>query len=356
MDAGKAFSGHGPVASGAGLSTRRRAAPAVALLVLAPVVSEVLFGATRISVLFVLIPQIAIWGCGALLIHDRVRRRHRGWVSLLLLGVALAVAEECIIQQTSLAPLVGLAGHAYGRVLGVNWVYFLWALGYESVWVVVLPVQLTELLFPDRRDEPWVGKRGLIAASLVFLLGSSIAWYSWTQVARTKVFHMPEYQPPPLAILLAIGAILLLVSSAFSRWTSPRPGRPETARSVPEPRLVGVIAFLFGLPWTVLVLLGFGAAPTVPFEIPMIAGVAWVGAVLFLITRWTSSRAWDDRHRFAIVCGGVAACMVGGFVIFAVGGALPIDWIGKAVLNVIAALWLAWLGRSLRQDLEAVGA
>ena len=63
--------------------------------------------------------------------------------------------------------------------------------------------------------------------------------------------------------------------------------------------------------------------------------------------RWTRSQAWNDRHRCALVFGGLLACMVGGFVIFAVGGALAIDWIGKAILNVIAVLAMVKLGRRL---------
>src|SRR5262249_30338834 len=134
------------------------------LLVLAPVVSEVLLGATRISTIFVLVPEVAIWGCGTLIIREAVRRRRGRWVSLWLLGLALAVAEECIIQQTSLAPMVGLATQEYGRVWGVNGVYLLWALGYESIWVVVLPVTLTEMIFASRRNDRWVGRRGLVLA------------------------------------------------------------------------------------------------------------------------------------------------------------------------------------------------
>lgn len=332
---------------------RPRVGPAAALLVLAPVVAEVLFGATRVSVIPVLVPQVAVWGCGALLIREAVVRGRRGWVGLLLLGVALAVAEECVIQQTSLAPMAGPAGRGYGRVGGVNWVYFLWALGYESVWVVVLPVRLTELLFRARRDEPWVGRRGLVVAGVAFLLGSLVAWYSWTQVARTTVFHMPEYRPPLPAVLLAVAAVVLLAAAAFSRWTAPRPGRPETARPAPPPRLVGLTAFGFGLPWSALVLLAYGAAPAVPFEVPLIAGVASVGAVLVLVARWTSRRSWGDAHRFAVVFGGVAACMAGGFVVFAVGGALPVDWVGKAVLDGIAVVLLARLNRNLRHNPDA---
>ncbi len=146
---------------------RRGSAPVVVLLLLAPIVSELLFGTTRITTIFVLLPQIGTWGCAALLIRELARRRRLSGMAILLLGMALAVAEECIIQQTSLAPLVGTsADHVYGRTIGVNWVYFLWALVYESVWAVVIPIQLAELIFPDRRQEPWLGNRGLILSTL----------------------------------------------------------------------------------------------------------------------------------------------------------------------------------------------
>jgi len=41
--------------------------------------------------------------------------------------------------------------------------------------------------------------------------------------------------------------------------------------------------------------------------------------------------------------------MVAGFLVFAVGGALPIDWIGKVVLNGLAGFGLVELGRRLRR-------
>jgi hypothetical protein len=104
-----------------------------------------LFGATRLSYVFVLIPQIMVWGCGALIIREVVRRQKRSWTDMLLLGLALAIAEECIIQQTSFAPLVGAHGtEIYGRAGGVNWIWFLAMLGYESIWVVLIPVQITD--------------------------------------------------------------------------------------------------------------------------------------------------------------------------------------------------------------------
>src|SRR5215831_17316427 len=148
------------------LSARQRVAPVVTLLVLPPIIVEFLFGSTHISMLYLLIPQIGVYGCGALLIRALVRYRGRSWFAILLLGLAFALTLECVILQTSFIPLPFAL---YGRALGVNWVYLLYQLGYESIWAIVLPIQLTELLFPDRRDDPWVGRRGLAIASVVFL-------------------------------------------------------------------------------------------------------------------------------------------------------------------------------------------
>ena len=119
----------------AGLSRWQRIGPIVTLLLLSPVIGEVMSGSTRLSYIFALVPEIMVWGCGTLIIREVVRRWQGGWTSLLLLGFGLSVAEEFIIQQTSIAPLPWAgAASVYGRVWGVNWPYFLFMLGYEAVW------------------------------------------------------------------------------------------------------------------------------------------------------------------------------------------------------------------------------
>src|SRR5690242_11737902 len=99
-------------------ATRQRfAAPIWTFLLLAPFIAEVLSGSTRTSVLFVFIPEVMVWGVGALVCRDLVRRWRAGVPSLLLLGLALSIAEEWIIQQTSLAPLPFPGAHPdYGRL------------------------------------------------------------------------------------------------------------------------------------------------------------------------------------------------------------------------------------------------
>ena len=57
----------------------KRILPALTLVVMAPLVAEVLPGATRFSSLFVLPIEMCVWGGGALMIRYAVRRWRLGW-------------------------------------------------------------------------------------------------------------------------------------------------------------------------------------------------------------------------------------------------------------------------------------
>lgn len=158
----------------ASLPLRRRLAPTWTLLFLAPLIAEVLSGATRFRALFVFPIEVCVWGGGALLIRHARQRWNLGWASVLALALALAMAEETVIQQSSLAPLViMLKGEVYARAFGVNYLYLLWALVYESIYVVFVPICLTELIFPDRREYAWMGKPGVGATMAFFALAAS---------------------------------------------------------------------------------------------------------------------------------------------------------------------------------------
>jgi hypothetical protein len=327
---------------------RHGSAPVVVLLLLSPLIGEVLFGATRITTLFILLPQIGTWGCATLLIREMVRRRSLGWTAVLILGLALAVAEECLLQQTSFAPLVGAdPNHPYGRALGVNWVYFLWALGYESIWIVLLPIQLVELLFSERRDEPWLGNRGLVLASLVFVLASFVAWYIWTQLFLPRYFPELAYRVPLASIAIASAACVALAITALSLRQAARPAH-GTNRSVPGSWLVGLVAFVLGLQWFGLIFLAYGAVPRLPSWIPLVSGLALAAGAFGLIASWYRRAGWTDSHRLALVFGGMVASMLAGFPVFLFGGALAIDWIGKVVLNVVAIILLKCLARRIQ--------
>jgi hypothetical protein len=327
------------------LSRWMRIAPVIALVLLSPIISELLSGSTRITTIFVLIPEIGIWGCGTLIIRYLVRRQHKGWVAILLLGIALGMAEEFVIQQTSLAPLVGVdPNHIYARWLGVNWVYLLWVLGFECVWVVILPIQLAELIFPDRRDDPWIGRRGLWIASIAFILASFMAWYSWTQVYAPMITHQPAYQPPWISIGIGVAVIaaLALGAATLQPGGQARQGRVKPA---PRPGVVGVAAFMIAGLWNLLILIAYGALPTLPVSIPILASLLLAGVTFRLIRFWTANINWQDAHRLALVFGTTLATLVDGWIILGVTKALPVDRIGQVAFNLIALFCLILLSR-----------
>jgi hypothetical protein len=334
-------------------SRLHRAAPALTLALLAPLTAEVLSGSTRLSFLFVLLPEIMVWGCGALLIRELVRRWRAGGVSLVLLGLALAVAEEWVIQQTSLAPLP-FTHIQYGRLWGVNWIWFLFFLAYECVWVVLVPVQVTELIFRKRRGDPWLSRAGLIITSVLFVVGSFIAWFLWTHIARPKTFHVPMYQPPAVQIILGVLMIAALVLAAHSlrRVGSPAPPQatPQAtpSRSAPPVWLAFLAALLFGVPWYALMSLIFGGKRLGPFWVPMLVGALWAAMAWTLLHRWTSSRNWSALHRWALCFGATIVVMGCGFL--GSGSWSRKDLIFKIVLNVLAIAGFILLAFRLRQS------
>jgi hypothetical protein len=330
-------------ASAASVPNKGRFGPAFTLMLLAPLIAEVLPGATRISSLFVYPLEVAIWGGGALLIRAAVRHWKLGWLNMFLLACALAIAEEFVIQQTSIAPPIiqivkGFPD--YARAGGVNYVYFLWALFYEAVLVVMVPVILADLLFKDRREDPWMGRTGAIVVSAIFLIACVPAWFLWTQIVREKVFHFAHYTPPMAWVLAGVAAIAALIFVALgpARRAIAEPGAPMKPWN---PWLLGIAAALLAVAWFAIMLLAFGIKPQVPTWIPMVGGLLLAALGLYTLPRMSADARWADRHRVALAFGasvGMMAIMFAGFI-----GASPIDLYGKLVLDVIATILLVAL-------------
>jgi len=303
-------------------STRTRfAGPIWALLLLAPFIAEVLSGSTRLNILFVYVPEVMVWGVGALFCRELVRRWRAGGASLLLLGLALSVAEEFLIQQTSIAPIPFLGSHAdYGRAWGVNLVYLLFMLGFESVWVVVVPVQVTELMFPKRSREPWLRTRWIIVCCVVFLAGCRGAWYGWTQQARPRL-GAPAYHPPAALLTVGIVSILALIG------------------------LAGVTAFVTGLGWFFIITQIFVPKPVQPYWLMILMGIGWGLVTFALFTIWASRGGWSTLHGFSAAFGATLGCMAAPYPSIAT-WAKP-DLIALVVFDVLALVGFALLGRKV---------
>jgi hypothetical protein len=317
-------------------------APAFLLMIMAPLLTEVLPGATRFSSIFVFPIEVCVWGGGALMIRYAVRRWRLGWLNMLLLAFALALAEECIIQQTSLAPMViRLKGETYARALGINYVYLLWALIYEPVFVVFLSVYLVELIYPVRRERPWISKGGFFAVIPLFLLGSLLAWFSWTRIARPKVFKMPVYTPSLLAAVLSLLLIGALIFIALS-YGKNKPTRQPAPLKPLAPWILSIIGAVWAVPLFGLVLLGFGIAPNFPPLIAIAGGGGLLGLALYFVPKWTADARWQRIHSFALIFGTILGSMLIGFVGFL--DAVGPDLYFKIITNIIAITGLILLG------------
>lgn len=330
-----------------------RLAPGLTLMILAPLIAELLPGATRMSSAIVFPIEVVIWGGGALVIRELACRRSLGWVGLVMLALALSVAEECLIQQTSFAPLVvKIRGVEYARTFGVNYVYLMWALLYESLFVVVIPVGLAHLLFAKRAREPWLNGIGATLIMLLFVPACAAAWYGWNQVARVKVFHLEPYHLPAHLAVAGASAIAVLIVTALlaGRAWSARFAKPLPP---PHPAVLFLLAAAVSVAIFALELLAFGIAPAVP-PTAAAALAAIIAAALLLVPRWRAASTWQVRHAFAALYGAT----LGNFAITFVGfGTNPLDLYGKIVLDLVATLSMLvfwWRRGAITADRAAV--
>jgi hypothetical protein len=314
--------------------------PALSLLVLAPLVAELLPGATRVSSAFVFPIEMLIWGSGAVFARYFVRRFRLGAFNLVLLAVALSMAEELLIQQTSFASLVvKLKGIEYARAFGFNYVYFIWAVLYEAIFVVLIPVALCEMIFSKRREENWLNIWGMVPLLLLFLPACYAAWYGWNMAARPMVFHLPPYiLPVNLAVIsaIALAAVLLLALGPMPRLLA----APAIPLAPPHPIVVAVLGALTSAAIFVLLALAMGIAPQVPPAVPVAAGLLLAIVILVFVPRWLASSQWRTPHMIAMTYSMVWGNCALMFLAFQDGG---FDFYGKAILDALGALLMIWL-------------
>jgi len=313
------------------------------MMVLPPIFTEWLLGGTRLSAIVgfppIVFMEIVVWGGGALMLRALARRLGLGWGSLILFGLVIAIAEEFVIQQTSFAPLViKLEGVEWARAGGINYVYAVWALAYEAVWVVLMPTLVAEMVFPHRRAETWLSKTGLGIVAILFPIGALMAWYGWTHVARQRTFHLPLYTPSLGEFSSALAMIAMLLV-----WAIRFPPRRRKSAIPPSPVLLGVGGAIWSTVWFGLVVLAFGKLPQLSAPAVFVSALLLMLAIVFWLTRWGASSAWNERHSFGLFFGTLGGAMLATFAGFI--GATTMDIVFKAVTNTIAFVLMLLLGR-----------
>jgi hypothetical protein len=317
----------------------RRAA--LLLAVITPLIAELTLGNPPLSQAYLMLLWVPVYGAGTVLIRELARRAGAGWAGVLLLGLAYGVVEEGLVLGSLTSPtLYGAAGWA-PRILGLNSAYTELNLPYHAVFSVALPILLAELVHPDLRHRPFLGRTGLVVSAVVFVLGGALVRFSVTG------FIDPHYRMPVGAVVGCAAAVALLAVAALNRRLRPR---AEAATSVPPAPwgvavFGGVVAFAY-----LALLVPFGGAAHPAFTqggwvaVPMVSALVVAAAAGWLVRRWTAGGGWTDRRSLALAGGALTGHTAFGLLANA---DTPADRIGLAALGVVMVGLLLLLGRRL---------
>jgi hypothetical protein len=310
----------------------KRLLPAAGLFFLAPLVAEFLLGDLPVSMLGVLLILAPLYGGGALLIREIVRRTGGGYPRIMTLGLAYAIFEEAFTTQTLFNPNylhlnLHLLQPAYIPTLGIGIWWTLHVLTLHTVWSISVSVALAEALAPDRAEKPWLGRVGLAVTGVVFILG---ALASVAITLKQDPFVASGVQ------LLTAGLICAGVIAASFGLRRGRLSPAHAERSAPGAWWTGAAALCAGSIFLIIPRQwGWTAAGL--YVLLYLAMIAFV---------WICSRSagWSRLHRLALAGGAALAYAWHAFLQTpAVGTGGTVDRVGNAIFAaaLIALLWIA---------------
>lgn len=303
----------------------------ITLYFLAPICGELLSSSAppvEFFTPFGLVIMSALYGSGALLMRELVRRWGKGWASLFLLGLAYGIYEEGIVVRSFFDPawpdLDILA--VYGRALGVNWVWALMLSLYHATVSTVVPILLVELLFPAKRDHPWLGRGGLFFFTVLFLLLIPFGLLIGMQASFLAL----------AGCVLAMGVLALLA------YTWPMP-----AGSAGEPRWVAAptLVFAAGFAGMIILVLLMWVAPALGLSVgvTLLAGGLLPAGFTALLYQM-GAEAWGERQQWALAAGALGVWVLLAFTAAASNATRPDDTTGMGWVGLAFILFLGGLG------------
>lgn len=322
----------------------KRTPPGLTLLLLAPVLGE-LVSVHQTPLEFVNPLNFIIlslpYGFGALICRELVVRWKKGRISLLLLGVAYGLYEEAIVVYSVFDPNwaeLGSLAH-YGFFAGVNWTWGALTVHFHTLISIGASVVLTEILYPERQHQRWLGNKALASCFAGILL--------WVPImGLIMILDMGRPFPPLGWYCLSWLAVLMLGWAAYHL-----PSQPILAVKRTVPRLI--YFFLLGLVnmfaffLTVFLTPEFRVIPlwaTMLWLLMLDVGTAWV------VYHWSGNGySWDDRHRLALIAG-----LLGFFVYFSFDKDLK-HWTGTSLVGLATVIGLWQLWRSVGRRMQSQG-
>ncbi len=286
----------------------KRILPAVFLVFTAPLTAEYLLASMPLTDIFpAFIFVTPIYGFGALLIRETVRRFGGGYPAMAALAFSYAAVEEGLSTCTLFNPdWMGLRLLDYGYIpaLGVSAVQMTFILSLHVIWSILVPVALSELVFYRRRREPWLGLPGLAVSAVLYAAGAALIALG---TYHTERFIPAAFQYVIAAVFIAAGIGL------FFRFRRNRPVSPSKRRA-PGPLWTGI--FSFSVTGVMMLFWIFGGrAWHVPAFVTVFVILAADICAAVYISAASKSLIWSAAHRLALVSGAVGTyCWAGVFL------------------------------------------
>jgi hypothetical protein len=322
-------------------SRRTRWLLAVGLVIVAPLSAEYIIGydtstGRPLALLGGLLIFAPLYGAPALLIRELARRRHISWSGIVALAIAAGIVEAGLVDQsmfsesyrqidywqaqvgpTWIGPLGLSAGSALQFVTG------------HAIWSFSVPIALIEGLRPDMSAVPWLGRPGLVVASLLYLAAAGL-------VLSDHLRHEQDHASAAQVAGAAAVAVLLIIF-ALSRGGRKRRLRAGT---VPPPVVLAVGSLL--------------ASGVFLFASESWLGFALAAAVLLVsglaVAVLSRSTAWNSAHVVALAAGALLARAVLGFFVDPLGDVSAIAKYAHNLTFLAGALVLGLCaGRANRQ-------
>ena len=215
----------------------------VLLLLLSPYLGELLSGSAPPLVFFsppMFLLLVLLYGCGTVLIREAKVRWKAQW-SVILLAVAYGIVEEGLTAKSFFNPRWVDLGvfSGYGMYLGTQWPWAIMLLIYHATISTLVPIAIVDLLWPEYKDVPLLGDKGIAAAIAGFTIVIS---FGIVFIGSGQDGKMIPYHPEPLLMAGSLAVVIFLIVLAYKyRNTRIITTYPHLLR----PALFGLAGFLF---------------------------------------------------------------------------------------------------------------
>jgi hypothetical protein len=215
------------------------------------------------------------------------------------MGGAYGLLEEGLVVNSLLNPLWPdvIFLHGAARAAGVNWIWTVAFMGYHAVISISIPIVVTEAIYPDLADRPWLGRLGVWMMGVILFLASLTGLLLFGFLAFRKL----GYSHPSTSwfLILALATAMVVIALRLK----PRTAR-AAASAVPGLWRLRLGAFALMTAWFAAVYVVPGKAPFGLIPVLAIAGVECLAA--FAVWRWSARAGWHAPQRLALASGAVA--------------------------------------------------